>query len=127
MVWLLRRLFLCTVSLAIPALCAQESAPSTPEEAHYDFFSGIVADLPAGHVTVSRTALGKSENRSFIIGPETKIEGKLRTKARVTVRYRNSDEGDVAVHIIVRSSAPSPQPPKKSMRPSRAGLWPTLP
>ena len=104
------------VGLAIGTIHAWQDAPKPSESTHSDFFSGIVEELPAGKVTVSRTALGKSENRSFLIKPTTKIEGKLRTKARVTVRFQTSDEGDVAVQIIVRPSSQNPPTPtpKKS-------------
>jgi hypothetical protein len=95
---------------------AQQDTVAQADPAHLDFFSGIVEELPAGRVTVSRTALGKSESRSFLIKAETKVEGKLRTRTRVTVRFRRSDEGDVAVQIIVRPATqnpPTPTPPKK--------------
>jgi hypothetical protein len=49
--------------------------------------------------------LGKnSETRTFLITKETRIEGKLRLKARVTVRYTHDDEGNRALHIIVRTT-----------------------
>jgi hypothetical protein len=34
---------------------------------------------------------------------DTKIEGRLRTGARVTVRYAPGDSGDSAILIVVRS------------------------
>jgi hypothetical protein len=114
-VWLLR-VFLAGVWLVTGLAFAQQDTSAPADPAHLDFFSGIVEELPAGRVTVSRTALGKSESRSFLVKPETKVEGKLRTKARVTVRYRKSDEGDIAVQIIVRPATqnpPTPTPPKK--------------
>ncbi len=56
-------------------------------------------------VTVLKTVLGKnSETRTFLITKETRIEGKLRLKARVTVRYTHDDEGNRALHIIVRTA-----------------------
>lgn len=112
MVWLCRTLLLAVCLIgSVRFAFAMQDASAPAESAHYDFFSGIVAELPEGKITVSRTALGKSENRSFIIGSETKIEGKLKQNVRVTVRFRTSGDGDVAVHIIVR---PAPQAPKKS-------------
>ena len=83
--WLSRALLLLAWLAATP-IHAWQDPPAIAETTHSDFFSGIVEELPAGKVTVSRTALGKSENRSFLIKSSTKIEGKLRTKARVTVR-----------------------------------------
>ena len=56
-------------------------------------------------LTVLKTVLGKnSETRTFLITKETRIEGKLKLKARVTVRYTHEDEGFRALHIIVRSA-----------------------
>ena len=56
-------------------------------------------------LTVLKTVLGKtSETRTFLITKETRIEGKLKLKARVTVRYTHEDEGYRALHIIVRAA-----------------------
>ncbi|HET8547085.1 MAG TPA: hypothetical protein VFL57_03735 [Bryobacteraceae bacterium] len=83
-------------------------------EAGASFFSGTIADLGSGRITVSRNHLGKSESRSFLMTQETKVEGKLRVNARVTVRFRSGEEGDVAVHIIVRAGTQAP--PKRDYR-----------
>ena len=81
-----------------------QAAPPAAEETTYEFFSGIVLQLPEGRLTVSRAVLGKpAENRSFLIKADTKVEGKLKVKARVTVGFKSSDDGDVAVRIIVRT------------------------
>lgn len=77
---------------------AQNPPATEPADA---FFSGTVTEFSGDHVSVNRTVLGKnSETRTFAITPETTIEGKLRVKARVTVRFVE----DRAVHIIVRSA-----------------------
>jgi hypothetical protein len=82
---------------------AQDNAPA--EQPRSEFFSGVVTMLAEGRITVFKTVLGKSsETRTFLITPETRVEGKLRVKVRVTVRYTREDEGDRALHIIVRSS-----------------------
>lgn len=68
------------------------------------FFSGVIVEVSEDRITVSRTVLGnESGTRTFIITPETRIEGKPVEKARVTVRFVTADDGDRAVHIIVRS------------------------
>lgn len=103
MMWLNR--LLLSVCLALPlgstGLPAQENPP--PSESSAEFFSGNVVDSSDTKVTVSRTVLGHTENRDFLINGETKIEGKLKPKARVTVGFKSSDQGDVAVRIIVRN------------------------
>ena len=86
----------------IPAR-AQDNAPS--EQPRSEFFSGVVTTLAEDKITVFKTVLGKSsETRTFLITPETRVEGKLRVKVRVTVRYTHEEQGDRAVHIIVRTS-----------------------
>lgn len=55
---------------------------------------------------MNRAVLGKpAENRVFIVNGETKVEqseGQLKTNARVTVGFKTTEDGDVAVRIIVR-------------------------
>lgn len=103
MMWLNRLvLSVCLSSpLGITALAAQENPPAS--EPSYEFFSGNVVEASDTKITVTRTVLGHSENRDFQINPDTKIEGKLKPKARVTVGFKSSEQGDVAVRIIVRS------------------------
>lgn len=94
--------------MLLPVVHAQEQG-ATPVEPNYEFFSGTISQLPAGQIAVARTVLGKpAENRSFVINSETKIEGKLRLKARVTVGFKSTADGDLAVRIIVRPQAKKP-------------------
>jgi len=52
---------------------------------------------------VSRSILGKpAEKRSFWIRPDTRIEGKLRLKVKVTVGFVTNEDGDIARLIVVR-------------------------
>src|SRR5260221_11155673 len=74
------------------------------------FFAGSVVATTSEKLTVSRTVLGKNETRSFAVTSETKVEGRLIARARVTVRYTTDDSGDTAVLIVVRGAAP-PRPP----------------
>jgi len=90
-------------STPIPAR-AQDAAPAEQQPKN-NFFSGTITALDGDKVTVSRTALGKTkETRTFLITKETRIEGNLKLKVRVTVRYTHDDDGDRAVHIIVRTA-----------------------
>jgi len=96
-------LLLLLSPVALIPLRAQGAGPS--EQPHSEFFSGVVTTLAEDKITVFKTVLGKSsETRTFLITPETRVEGKLRMKVRVTVRYAREEEGDRALHIIVRSS-----------------------
>lgn len=80
-----------------------EGARSEPK---YDqTFSGPIVEVTLTEITVSRSILGKpAEKRTFAIKPDTRIEGKLRVRVKVTVGYVTSDDGDVARLIVVRSS-----------------------
>jgi hypothetical protein len=100
MVWLLK--FVVLLAL-IASVCLNGQEPDPEGNA---IVSGTVTDLPPGRIVVNRAVLGKPpEERTFLITSETKIEGRLRVNARVTVGYRPSEEGDIATRIIVR-----PQP-----------------
>jgi len=104
MLWLPKLLFASALALGVrvDAHTPQEQAPQSAE--NYEFFSGTIADLPEGKITVVRTVPGSpSETRSFILTPDTKIEGKLKVKVRVTVGFKTSENGEVAVRIIVRA------------------------
>ena len=98
-----RILFCFALCLATPGLALraqQESAQKKPDT----FFAGTVTEFSAQKIAVSRPGSGKIENRAFRITPQTKIEGKLRVKGRVNVRYITDDTGDVATLIIVRAT-----------------------
>jgi hypothetical protein len=77
------------------------------------FFAGTVSQSSPETVVVGRTVRGKAESRTFRLTPQTKIEGKLAVKVRVTVRYITDDDGDTATLIVVRGSAPRPPKQKK--------------
>lgn len=78
---------------------------NTSEPAYTDTFSGSIVELSATKLTVSRSILGKAaEKRTFAIKPDTRVEGKLRLKTRVTVGFVTSDDdGNVARLIVVRT------------------------
>ena len=91
------------VSLAFPG------APALQEEDE-TFFSGTLEEFTAESAVVTREVLGnRPERRTFVVTPQTKIEGKLAEGARVTVKFRAVDEAMIAETIIVRE----PLRPKK--------------
>jgi hypothetical protein len=77
------------------------------------FFAGTITALSDTRITVTRTVLGKESTvRTFAVTPETVVEGgKLKLKARVTVKWVHGEDGDRAVKIILRGPVP---PPKKT-------------
>ena len=102
MMWLLRSLFALALFAATVVAARPQEQPGS--EVGYEFFSGTIAQFSDSKITVSRNIFGKTENRTFIIKPDTKIEGKLKAKARVTVAFKTTDEGDIAARIIVRAA-----------------------
>ena len=95
-------LLLLSPAAWVPAR-GQEPAPT--QQPHSDFFSGVVTAFSGDQITVLRAVPRKSsETRTFAITKETRVEGKLRLKVRVTVRYVRDDDSDRALHIIVRIS-----------------------
>jgi hypothetical protein len=88
-------LLLCVVSLG-----AQQD-PNTKKED--TFFAGTASEWTPQKIVVSRSVAAKTEQRTFRITPETKVEGKPRAKVRVTVRYTTDEDGDIAMLIVVRA------------------------
>jgi hypothetical protein len=85
------------------------SKPDSPknEPKYDDTFSGSIVELSTSKIAVSRSILGKQpEKRIFLITSDTRIEGKLRLKLKVTVGFVASDDGDVARLIVVRQKPP---------------------
>src|SRR5579884_2210209 len=97
------RVWLCAALAAWPSVRAQDEPPPKAEPGYEDTFAGQVIELKDQNVTVSRTILGKTEKRTFQIKPDTRIEGKLRVKAKVTVGFVTDGDVDVARLIVVRS------------------------
>lgn len=83
---------------------AGQDAPNPPPAQPDTFFAGSVTLITPEKVSVSRKVSGKTENRTFRLTPATKVEGKLKVKVRVTVRYSSDETGDTATLIVVRTS-----------------------
>lgn len=68
------------------------------------FFTGLVTAIDDESLTVIRTAAGKnSSTKTFVVTAATRFEGgKPQVRARVTVRYVATEDGDHAVHVILR-------------------------
>ena len=85
-----------------------DNAKSEPKYDHT--FSGPIVEVTAKQITVSRSILGKpAEKRTFWIKADTRIEGKLRVRVKVTVGYVTTDDGDVARLVVVRTSQKQPE------------------
>jgi len=87
-----------------------KNAPAKNEPKYDQTFAGPIVELSATQITVSRSILGKpAERRTFSITPDTRIEGKLRVRAKVTVGFVTSDDGDVARLVVVRTAQKPPE------------------
>ncbi len=96
---------LITIFLAVTlAAIAQEPTLPTAKTESPDFFSGAVMSVTSAQVTVHRRGLGtNAATKKFFIDSETKVEGRLKVKANVTVQYSTAEDGSCrAIHIIVR-------------------------
>lgn len=91
------------MSTGLAAAGQEPPPPPAPKQAD-TFFAGSVTELTPEKISVSRKLSGKTENRSFRITPDTKVEGKLKMRVRVTVRYVTDEAGDTAMLIVVRTS-----------------------
>jgi hypothetical protein len=91
-------------------LIADETAATKAPDT---FFAGTVTELTSEMLVVGRTVRGKAESRTFQLTPQTKTEGKLAAKVRVTVRYITDDEGDTATLIVVRGTPKTAKQKKK--------------
>ena len=102
-----RALYIAVALCCAPTLFAQDTPPLTDppktEAPHQDAFSGPIVELTPERITVMRAILGKpAEKRTFLIKHDTKIEGKLKLKLKVTVGFVTTEDGDVARLIVVR-------------------------
>ncbi len=88
------------------SLAKSAHADNAKSEPKYDqTFSGPIVELTTTKITVSRSILGKpAEKRTFWIKADTRIEGKLQIRVKVTVGYITTDDGDVARLVVVRTS-----------------------
>ena len=90
---------------------SQDPPPSAQQPAD-QYFAGVVTALADGSITLTRTVLGKATVRTFAITAETVMQpqgGKPKLKQKVTVKWVTGDNGDRAVKIILRGSAPAPK------------------
>ncbi len=102
----MRGYLLTILVVLLAAACPAQDATIPPETKPVPetFFSGAVIAVSTTEITIRRRALiSNATTKTFAMDAETKIEGKLRVKANVTVRYVTGDDGNArATRIIVR-------------------------
>jgi hypothetical protein len=81
--------------------------PGSKSTSEGDIFSGTVTASAPDKITVVRKAPARAdESREFAVDKDTKIEGRLRVNARVSVRFKADEDGVFhALRIIVRNDA----------------------
>jgi hypothetical protein len=96
-------LSLASVTLAFVSVACLGTPVALLQDEDDTFFSGTVEEVTPESIAVSREILGKpAERRTFAISVHTKVEGKLAEGVRVTVKFRQIDDGLMAETIIVR-------------------------
>jgi hypothetical protein len=101
---------LAIVALLPPfVLTAQQNAAQAPARSATkavpanDIFSGNVTVFTSEWLTVVRKVPARpDEVRQFILDKDTKIEGKLRANARVSVQFKADQAGIHALRVVVR-------------------------
>jgi hypothetical protein len=109
-----------TMAAQEPAKATSAKPASKSTTAANDIFSGTVTVYMPESVTVVRKVPARAdEYRVFAIDKDTKIEGKPRVSARVTVRFKADGDGAVhALRIIVRADVKAPAGAGKSQQPA---------
>jgi hypothetical protein len=87
---------LCALVFAIIAAAQQDDQDN--------YFAGTVVETAKDHLKVSRVLQGKTEQRVFRVTPDTKVEGNLRNRVRVTVRFTSDGDSYTAVLVLVRTT-----------------------
>jgi hypothetical protein len=101
-------LLVLLVTAAVPPAFAQTGEVQTGKAPAKDqFFTGLVTAIDDESLTVSRAGTGKNSSiKTFVVTAATRFEGgKPQVRARVTVRYVTTEDGDRAVHVILRRNA----------------------
>ena len=102
-----------TLAAQAPAKATDLAKSTAPAN---DIFSGAVTAAGPDSVTVVRKVPARpDEYRTFVVDKDTKIEGKLTVKARVTVRFKSGGDGTVhALRVVVRAQVKTNSGPGRS-------------
>ena len=94
-----------TMSAEAPVKATSGLAANKSTASANDIFSGMVTASTPDAVTVVRKVPARAdEYKVFVVDRDTKIEGKLKVSARVSVHFKVADDGVVhALRIIVRT------------------------
>ena len=90
-------------TVVFPQGPSQQTQKAKPKD---QMFSGVVTAVDDASLTAVRTGPGTiADTKTFAITAETRFEGgKPQVHSRVTVRYVTAEDGERAIHVIVRGS-----------------------
>jgi hypothetical protein len=93
------------------AAVGAQPAANPPKPPRAQFFAGVVMEVDASHIKVTRDLVGRpTETRVFALDVKTKTpKGGIKPKTRVTVRYQHLAEQDLALEIQVRPLRGTPK------------------
>ena len=96
----------CFLLMILGLAFSARNASAQDDQDKDNYFTGTLFENTPDHLKVSRVLQGKEEARVFHVNKETKIEGgRLRLKARITVRYVSGDDDATAILVIVRPAS----------------------
>jgi len=90
---------------ANPSGAQETPVPAPKVTTANEIFSGTIREMGPDFVLVERKVAGKETvTQRFTLDAQTRVEGVLKLRARVTVQFQSGDDETMtAVHIIVRS------------------------
>jgi hypothetical protein len=108
-----RTILTLAVSVSACFAVAGWSEPRAPQPTSRPYYpatqtgsvSGKISAVGAASFSVDVQKSQESVTVKFLTDDRTKIDGKLRVGAIVTVDYRTEDVNNIAVHIVVRPAA----------------------
>jgi hypothetical protein len=90
---------------SVPPATAQKTEEKANPKPKDKFFTGNVTAIDETSVTVHRVVWGNSSTKTFALDADTRFEGgRPQVRSQITVRYVTTDDGERAVHIILRRS-----------------------
>jgi hypothetical protein len=108
MLGLVRRPFISILLLlaSVAAFAVAQDSPDAAAPPHAQVFSGYVTEITPHSISVSRkSSTGKEMvHKSFGMDGKTKVEGKIKLNARVTVQFLALTDSNYAQRIIVRGT-----------------------
>ncbi|HXE76601.1 MAG TPA: DUF5666 domain-containing protein [Candidatus Xenobia bacterium] len=108
---------LLTVLVLTVAVATWAAADKAGKKENGKTASGTVVSHTATSLVVSHGAKGKMTETSFVLTPETKMEGALKDGAHVEVHYRIENSQNVATKVEAPAAPTASSSTKSSSKP----------